>query len=233
MKSPAFSIVMPHYEGSIPHDRFIQAVSSIKAQSYPLWHLDIYHDGPEISNQLKEYVQTICVDPRIKFKATRQRYNDWGHSLRDIGIHEAKGDYVFVMNSDNVLYQNALAILAAYSLWPKTEIKRKDRSGQLSIHISNPEVLVFGLKMMGMLFDFTNNRITRTRGAEEHYQMILPGWPPKKYFIDAMQLVAKTSLWQKHGGWWLKTEESDGEIIEKITRSEGCLIIPEVMGEHW
>lgn len=232
MKPPVFSIVMPHYDGSIPHDRFIRAVSCIKAQSYPFWELLIYHDGPISSDELKSFI-TKFGDKRIKFTATEQRFNDWGHSLRQMGIAAASGDYIFNTNSDNVIYQNALAILAAYSYWPKRIAKMKSNQGIVKQHEMNPDVLIYAVKMMGAFNYLNEHRTARAKGAEEAIQLIMTGWPPKKYSIDAMQMVARKDIWTGHGGWSHKNEEGDGELIEKITRGHGYLVVPEVLGEHW
>lgn len=232
MKPPVFSIVMPHYDGAIPHDRFVRAVSCIKAQSYPFWELLIYHDGPVSSDELKSFT-TKFGDKRIKFIATEQRFNDWGHSLRQMGINAASGDYIFNTNSDNVIYQNALAILAAYSFWPKRRVKMKSLVGAVREHQMNPDVLIYGVKMMGAFNYLNEHRTARAKGSEEAIQLILTGWPPNKYSIDAMQMVARKDIWKRYGGWNLKKEEADGELIENISRKEGYLVIPEVLGEHW
>jgi glycosyltransferase involved in cell wall biosynthesis len=232
MRSPVFSIVMPHYDGAIPHDRFVRAVSCIKAQSYPLWELLIYHDGPISNLELKAYVEKLG-DKRIKFTQTKTRFNDWGHSLRQLGIEVAKGDYIVNTNSDNVIYQNALAILAAYSLWGKDKIQSSGEGYSGNLHIFNSDVLVFGVKMMGMFNAFGESKIRRVKGLEERFQLMLPGWPPRRNSIDAMQMVARKSIWMKYGGWTDKSEQSDGVQIEKITLNEGYLVVPEILGEHW
>jgi glycosyltransferase involved in cell wall biosynthesis len=174
MKPPVFSIVMPHYDQVIPHDRFIRAVSCIKAQSYPLWELLIYHDGPVSNHELKQFVERLG-DKRIKFTATETRFNDWGHSLRQLGIEAARGDYIFNTNSDNVVYQNALAILAAYSFWGKDKIQSNDPSNSDNLHIFNSDILIFGIKMMGVFNAFGEGRIRRVKGLEERFQLLLPG----------------------------------------------------------
>jgi Glycosyl transferase family 2 len=232
MKPPVFSIVMPHYDGAIPHDRFIRAVSCIKAQSYPFWELLIYHDGPILNHELKQFVERMG-DKRIKFTATEKRFNDWGHSLRKLGIETAKGDYIFNTNSDNVIYQNAFAILAAYSFWGKNKIQSNDARATDNLHIFNSDVLIFGIKMMGMFNAFGEGRIRRVKGLEERFQLILPGWPPRKNSIDAMQMVARKNIWMKYGGWSNKSENSDGIQIQEITSNEGYLVVPDILGEHW
>lgn len=137
-------------------------------------------------------------------------------------------------NSDNVLYQNTLAILYADSKWKKETIKYKSQGDDtIKEFVINPDCLVFGVKMFGML-NYSNTRsMMRFINHEDRFQTILTGWPPNKYSIDAMQLVAKREIWENIGYWYLKHEESDGDIIQKVTTTFGYLTIPEVLGEHW
>ena len=232
LRAPLFSIIMPHYHAAIPYDRFVRAVSCIVAQSHPGWELLIYHDGPVEDTSTQAFVDSLT-DPRIHFQATRHRHGDWGHSLRDLGIKTARGHYILNTNSDNVLYPHCLAILAAYSLWPKHTLKIQGKDDEVTDFVINPDLLVYGAKMMGCLNTANLPGFSRVRGQEEHLQLILPGWPPNKHKIDAMQLVAKRELWLSIGGWGDKSEESDGEMIQYLTGRHGYLVIPEVLGEHW
>jgi glycosyltransferase involved in cell wall biosynthesis len=223
---------MPHYHKTIPHDRFVRAVSCILAQSHPGWELLIYHDGPVEDPTTQAFAESLT-DPRIHFEATVHRHGDWGHSLRDLGINAARGEYIFNTNSDNVLYPHCLAILAAYSLWPKRTLKLHDKRGEANNFVMNPDLLVYGVKMMGCINTANLPGFSRVRGQEEHLQLVLPGWPPNKHKIDAMQLVARRELWLDSGGWNDRSEESDGDIIQHLTRRHGYLVVPEVLGEHW
>ena len=38
---------------------------------------------------------------KISFQCTKIRFNDYGHSLRQIGRKNASGDYVLFTNADN------------------------------------------------------------------------------------------------------------------------------------
>jgi hypothetical protein len=73
----------------------------------------------------------------------------------------------------------------------------------------------------------------RFKGQEHDHQMVLPGWPPVKYRLDAMSAVVKKSVWTARGGWNLRHEESDGDLLNDIAQKNGYLVIPEILGEHW
>ncbi|HSE12604.1 MAG TPA: glycosyltransferase family A protein, partial [Rudaea sp.] len=108
--APRFSIVVPHYDGSIADASLLRGLNSLAAQSLRDFEVLLLHDGP-LSRPLPDLAKLNL--PGLRFRATAQRHNDWGHSLRDAGIHEAAGDYVVHFNPDNVLYPNALEVLDA------------------------------------------------------------------------------------------------------------------------
>ncbi len=222
-----FSIIAPHYSESVGVHRFEAFIESILQQSYRDWELLIIHDGPNKREYDKKIIEKYK-DIRIKSWETEKRYNDWGHTLRDIGINEANGEYIIICNADNILYKNCLAILHAYSLWPKRNVKVGEKD-----FIINPDLLIYGVQMMGVFNLINSNGFSRRKGLETQERLILPGWPPNKYRIDAMQLVAKKEIWVKNGGWKYKHEESDGDLIEELTTNSGYMMVPEILGEHW
>lgn len=79
-------------------------VESIKSQTNPSWRLLIIHDGPDIP----EFLRLEPTDDRIKILVTKERFNDWGHTLRDIGLRRIKSDsaYTLITNADNYYTPN-------------------------------------------------------------------------------------------------------------------------------
>ncbi len=75
------------------------------------WQLTIIHDGPskEFDEIMMEY-ESIA-DGRISHWSTEERYNDYGHSLRDLGIKRAEGDYLLLTNADNYFIPKAIEFL--------------------------------------------------------------------------------------------------------------------------
>src|SRR5882724_1727710 len=96
---PRFSVVLVHYQGVTSHRELCRGVNSLFAQTYQDYEILAYHDGPLLDDSLTLPIPMTCMD---------KNYKDWGHTLRDRGIREAKGDYVIHFNSDNILYPNAL-----------------------------------------------------------------------------------------------------------------------------
>jgi glycosyltransferase involved in cell wall biosynthesis len=75
------------------------------------WILTVIHDGldDEFISIMKDYKQ-FCTD-RIEYICTDRRFNDYGHSLRDIGLSNVKGDYVLLTNADNYFIPKAIEFI--------------------------------------------------------------------------------------------------------------------------
>ena len=71
------------------------------AQTSQNFHLLVIHDGPddEMAALLGEY--TSHYPDRIECLFTEERYNDFGHSLRQLGLEQVNTPYVLFTNDDN------------------------------------------------------------------------------------------------------------------------------------
>lgn len=212
---PRFSVIVPHYQGATSHAEFCRCIDSLKAQTLQDFEILAYHDGP-------------LVDPTVTFpvpiKATQRQHKDWGHSLRDMGIRAAKGDYIVHMNSDNVLYPNALEEIAK-------EIDRPSRIVDANGNaMDNNTIIVFPILMRGFqkIFQF----LLRAPEYPEWY-IILTGNPPMRSQIDAMQFVMKRQTWLDEGGWYDRSYDGDGNMYEKFALKYGYRAVGPVLGEHY
>jgi glycosyltransferase involved in cell wall biosynthesis len=198
---PRFSIIVPHYQGAIAHDIFCRGIESIRRQTSRDFEILCYHDGPLLEPDLNFPVQIF---------PTRKRYKDWGHSLRDIGIHEARGEYLLFFNPDNVMYPGLLEQL---SRW-------------------DTDILVFPIKMMGMQTAGGTPYYTGTRDPSK--SIVLTGNPVEYGKIDCMQFVMRRECWIEAGGWFDKRENSDGFMYNLFAQEyEVSYLNGEPMGEHW
>lgn len=78
-------------------------INSIKAQTNPNWELIIIHDG-KAEAQYDNLIREEYMSPKIRFIQTEERKNDYGHSLRELGIKEYvtdEDDWVLITNGDN------------------------------------------------------------------------------------------------------------------------------------
>ncbi len=217
--SPTFTIIVPHYQGVVSHEHFLRGIESLSAQTYSSYELLVYHDGPLLDDSVEFPVDIHC---------TNKRYNNWGHSLRDMGIREAHGEYILHFNPDNVLYPYALEEINTRIEDPPQHIRLPDGD---NIELNNG-ILIFPIWLMGV--SSTGLVMWREKGNEEAMRFMLSGFPPRKYFIDCMQLVMKTRIWRDQGGWYDKTETSDGSMYERFVElNQGARYIGRVLGEHW
>jgi GT2 family glycosyltransferase len=76
-------------------------ISSLRCQTRRDWRLAILHDGPHAALGANLAAHGF-LDEQVEFHETAVRANDYGHSLRDLGIREhARGDWLLLTNGDN------------------------------------------------------------------------------------------------------------------------------------
>ena len=217
---PRFSIIVPHFDGAVSDATLTRTMASLAAQTFNDFEVLLYHDGP-VSRALPPLPQ--C-GKGVRMFVTEQRANDWGHSLRQLGIEAAAGEYLLHLNADNLLYPSALGTLDAAARAPIDPAPTPEMR-------DNPDVLVFAILMRGRRF---NGRVGFWRDRQAtHTGLIVTGVPPQSGFIDCMQVVARRELWQRLGGWYDRSEESDGMIYERMIAESGARYVPAVLGEHW
>ena len=87
------SVIIPAYN----HEKYItEAINSVLAQSYPDFEIIIINDGSTDSTEQK--ILSIH-DPRIKYVSQE---NSGAHSAINRGISLARGEYISILNSDDV-----------------------------------------------------------------------------------------------------------------------------------
>ncbi|MGA3067731.1 MAG: glycosyltransferase [Tepidisphaeraceae bacterium] len=213
---PRFSIILIHYQPTIPHAILCRGLDSLKAQTYQDFELLAYHDGPLTDTSVQMPVPMICSD---------QRYDDWGHSLRDMGIRRATGDYIIHFNADNILYPNALEeISRAIDRPPRVFEQGTQRV------LDTSAIIIFAILCRGL--QRVNNFMIWFRDHPE-YTLLLTGNPPRQNFIDAMQLVMRRDLWLAEGGWYDKSTAGDGPMYERFATKYGYRSVDQVLGEHF
>jgi len=70
----------------------------------------------------------------------------------------------------------------------------------------------------------------RTKNPKDY--VLLDGFPAVHQNIDAMQLVMKTNLWRKFGGWYDKSEQSDGIMYQEFCRKAEARYSHHIIGVH-
>jgi glycosyltransferase involved in cell wall biosynthesis len=226
--NPMFSIVIPHYDRSIPQAFFQRTLDSLRRQTYQGFEILLYHDGPkripfEEEVDLTQYPQISHIE------VTERRIGDWGHTLRDMGIRRARGEYIIHMNADNILYDFALQRLVEAMDTPRSNIV-DPASGQV-IDTNRNDILIFAILMIGNESDGIRHW-TDTRNDTRH-GMILSGYPVVQNNIDCMQLVMRRRLWLDYGGWYNRASDGDGYMYPRFVAEHRARYIAAVLGEHW
>ena len=205
--NPKFSIIVPHYDGVISDELFLEGMDSILKSTYKNFEVLVYHDGPTsrpIPQSFKSVYDYHNID--YKIRETKTRYNDWGHSLRDLGIREAKGKYILHFNPDNILYPDVLE----------------------GISTLDDDIIICPIILEGTVR--TNKGMLRTHNPQ--HKVLMDAYPPVHQNIDAMQLVMKTDLWRKFGGWYDKSEQADGLMYQQFCQKALARYSHHVIGLH-
>jgi glycosyltransferase involved in cell wall biosynthesis len=84
-------------------DLLMTCISSIVGQTNPNWKIHIVADGP--TDEVKEKLSSIAGyyenESRIRWTILDKRYNDWGHTPRNIGLEQATEEWVVMTGEDN------------------------------------------------------------------------------------------------------------------------------------
>lgn len=241
-----FSVIVPHYDKSISDDIFCEGIQCLLNQKFTNFETLIYHDGP-VSRPIPDIYKKL---PNCRLFVTKHRENNWGHGNRDRGIREAKGEYIVHFNPDNILYDNALeeinkTSLKKFSEYPCLVVNKntrrvfgfhnKDTITKLPENLKffgTNDIIIFPIYMIGHLrFGLASGTGGRQKHLKNH-KHIFTADPVIKYNIDCMQLVMKTSFWLNHGGWYDKTNESDGNMYPKFVWEHGARYCDKILGEH-
>ena len=220
---PLFSVIVPHYEGSVTTEELRRALGSLNAQTCRDFEILLYHNGPK-SISFTEELDLATYPNLARVEVTAVHDGQWGHSLRDRGIHEARGRYIVHLSADNLLYPQALE-----SIRRTLEVPRHLRPDVSPV--SDDAIVIFAVLMIGLQCD--GRRIWyETRNSRDH-AMILTGYPPRLGMIDCMQLVMRRDLWLAYGGWYDRSEQGDGRMYQRFAQDHPVRYVPEVLGEHW
>ena len=106
---PMLSVVVPVYRPSIWY--FRECVRSVMAQSYQDWQLCLCDDSSQDPQLTRTMAELAELDPRIVVVALEE--NGGISRATNRALAEARGEFVVLLDHDDVLYPSALAELAA------------------------------------------------------------------------------------------------------------------------
>ena len=163
-------------------------VQSWLNQTSDQWKLKIIHDG--LNEEFLQIMQKYQLEApeKISFYCTESRFNDYGHSLRDLGLKEATENYVLLTNADNYFIPKAIEFLIE-------EIEKKD-----------PDVV---------LFDMVHSHNEPGGRDLPPYSFFQTSY--KRRCIDVSSAIVRTSL-AKKAGFKHKSFDADANYFEDIKK---------------
>lgn len=99
--------VIPTYNRPAPLRAML---ASLVAQTNPAWRANVVIDNPEDVDNVA-LVESFG-DSRIRWTKTDKRYNDWGHTPRELGKQMSECQYVIMTGDDNYYTPNFVKELA-------------------------------------------------------------------------------------------------------------------------
>lgn len=176
---------------AVAHKRFGELkvfVQSMINQTQNNWTLHVLHDGvnEEFCNIMEGYRREKPM--QITYECTSERFNDYGHSLREIGLKKATGQYILITNADNYYAPKTLEFI-------DIAIKNSEHK---------PDVI---------MFDMVHSH--RDPGIKKAPRYTLFKVSYKRNFIDMGSAVVETSLAQS-AGFSDKSFAADATYFENI-----------------
>lgn len=83
-------------------------LASLVAQTSGNWVANVVIDSTDHLNETLDVVEMFN-DPRIIHTVTEKRYNDWGHTPRELGKQMSTADYIIMTGDDNYYTPNFIA----------------------------------------------------------------------------------------------------------------------------
>jgi hypothetical protein len=199
-------------------------VQSFINQTKNNWLLTVIHDGPnqEFNFIMSEFVKNF--PKKINFHNTDVRANDYGHSLRDLGLKAIKGDYVLLTNADNYYVIKYIEFLNEVILINDPDVITYD---MVHSH-KNPGIYSKWNYLLNRLF-FFNFKNLINRPSYNYFKTSY-----KRDKIDIGAAIIKTNL-IKELDFRDKTFSGDAtyfEDIAKIKSSLKIIKIPRVLFVH-
>lgn len=184
-------------------------INCFLAQTLQNFKLIILHDGydGEMDGVLAPY--KAAHPGVVDYRFTDQRYNDYGHSLRDMGILEADTDYLLLTNDDNYY----CPVFLEYMFAPVHGGTGKE-----------PDIVY-----CDMVHSHDNPGV-RQQPPYHFFET-----RPERYFIDIGCFIARTEL-AKQVGFSDKTHDGDATYFEDLLRVAGpnpsIVKVPHVLFVH-
>lgn len=213
-----FSIIMPVYNNE---KYFPLAVKSILEQDYTDLELIIIDDGstdktPELADKI------AALDKRVH---VIHQKNQWIYASFNNGISIAKGDYIYIVNSDDKLMPGALALMAK---------KVKDCHPD----IIWTKVVANVCNSEQKIIEYDKYRLNKKVTQEKYYrntEEVQKAWP---YFISSSLAYNQANLYRREimQGQLFRNDVYGADVLYNISIADkinSALVLPEPIYMHY
>jgi len=170
------------------YSQLLVLVHSFMCQTFHNFRLVVIHDGYDITmERLLSWLKKSYPD-RFDFFFTEKRYNDYGHSLREIAIERCDSEFIMLTNDDNYYVPLFLQLM-----FEKVERDKLDL----------------------VLCDMIHSHEQPGGRPQGSYSTFIT--EPRMFCVDIGCFIVKTQL-AKAVGFRDKTFSGDGTFVEDIMR---------------
>jgi hypothetical protein len=183
-------------------------INCLLLQTDSRWKCQLINDGPDsVAKRICSKYVKLYPD-KFEFLTTKERINDWGHSLRSLGLGMADTKYWSTQNADNYL----IPTFVEYVL---SEFEHFSTNRKI------PDMVIFPCVHN---YPNINNR------GDPPYTVL--NVSPRRNRCDAGSFVMRTEIAQSVG-WNHTFNEADGAFIEDVMKLKPVVsTLPNILMVH-
>lgn len=183
MHQPFVSLIIPIYN---VEDYLLKCLESVRNQRYPFFKAILVNDGATDSSAA---IAEKFIEDDDRFKLIHQE-NKGLSGARNTGLKEAKGDYVFYLDSDDILVDTALELLVNAAVKYQADVVQGNfyydypeylllnQQQQKEIEVYNKKEAMSALLEHKTVLNFAWGKLIKTDLAKKHE------FPEGKFYED-------------------------------------------------
>ena len=223
MEQPLFSFIIACQEDGTNREFLRRCLDSIHRQSCQDFEVLVCHRGE------------APTEAGTSAKLRHVKAED--DALRDLGIREARGEYLIHLTAEDLLYDYALDTIIKTMQTPRRKIRIDEATGQYLETLkeqadpADTGIYIFSIINVGVECDGINFWMNAQN--DRRYGMVLTGRPAIPQILAVMQMAIRRDLWLRYGGWYDKSANGHGEMYARFVAENWSRCVPAILGEHW
>lgn len=205
-RTPFLGIIIVTYLRDLHLNTLLSALSVQTCQDFEVL---VIHDGPSTSARTIVNRYEVELQGRLRYFETEQRFNDYGHSLRRIGLDMMSTQFILLTNDDNYYVPVFVEEVKKTATSKNTDLILLD-----AIH-SYPDIYTSRISQLyiRVLDKMKKHGIKIIRGRKSSYSVLRS--KPLRNCVDIGSIVCKTEL-AKKVGFESNAYDADGIFCEKL-----------------